>query len=194
MDELRSSLRAAEDARDAAANRTRTIESALVERDGTVSAVRSQLASYALDVSRLNGELAAAVAQVHDVQKRLKSHDEDAAQTVQEIRSDIERQVREAAEQPTARMQEAVKTSASVLVEQQRLGAILEDHLAAESEIAVWYLHSGARSVPSKDVARALAALLEETRARLDEHKAGYVPCVLSFSPTNIHRHSAANF
>jgi chromosome segregation ATPase len=169
IDELRRSLRSAEDSRDASAQRTQAVEAALVERDGALSAVRSQLASSETNFARLQSELAAATSQISELQRRMQAQGEDAAMRLQLASEDAERRVKDALDHPSTRLDEAVQASEVARQERQCIASILDDHLAAESEIAVWYLHSGARMVPARDVARSLAALLEETRARIDE-------------------------
>jgi chromosome segregation ATPase len=173
--DLKESVRVAVEARDTAAQHAQSLDAALVKRDSALAAALSQLESSAAHVKRLEDELAAAVARAAAAQHQLHVQSEEAEQQLRDQGAETERRLKEMSDLPTVRMKEALAASETAVREQQRLGAILEDHLAAEGEIAVWYLHSAARVVPSKDVARALAALLEETRTRIDEHKARFV-------------------
>jgi chromosome segregation ATPase len=173
--DLKESVRVAVEARDTAAQHAQSLDAALVKRDSALAAALSQLESSAAHVKRLEDELAAAVARAAAAQHQLHVQSEEAEQRLRDQGAETERRLKEMSDLPTVRMKEALAASETAVREQQRLGAILEDHLAAEGEIAVWYLHSAARVVPSKDVARALAALLEETRTRIDEHKARFV-------------------
>ena len=155
---LRKALDLANAARDSSTLRQHAQDVALASRDEALAALHAQheaantahaseTARCADSISRLEAQLAETEQQLEDV-----AHASAAADRV--------------AHEKAATASRAVEVLSKEL---KGVSTILHDHLAAESEVAVWYLHTTSRHVASRDVAKVLAALLEETRSRLDD-------------------------
>ena len=168
---LRKEVDDANAARDSLTLRLQAQDEALASRDATIDVLRQQLASAIAEAEASRSTHAATVAQNGEVVANLEAK-----------LSGVERLLEESSRAKVAVETAAIDNAAtssrlsdSLAHELQSVSAILNDHLTAESEVAVWYLHSGSVTVASRDVAKAMAALLEETRSRLEELSAGCV-------------------
>ena len=155
---LRKALDLANAARDSSTLRQHSQDAALASRDEALATLREQhaaaVAAHADEsarnadtISRLEAQLAETEQQLEDVARASAAADRDALD----------------------KAAKASHATDALSRELKGVSAVLHDHLAAESEVAVWYLHTTSRHVASRDVAKVLAALLEETRSRLDE-------------------------
>lgn len=165
--DLRRAHDLANAARDAATLRQQTQDAALASRDAELVALRAERDAAVSAAERASAAHASAVAQRDEATARLQAQLADAQAEIGELsRASTKAAVDAAALENAA----SVSRAANLLGEELKaVSAILHDHLAAEGEVAVWYLHTSSRQVASRDVAKSLAALIEETRARIDD-------------------------